>query len=101
MKPLPLGAEQLVKVQDTIAISMPYKQEAESVISPIGSHWYRVVAAMLLSGRVAAKMDGSPNRTDRNRICKEATFKQYFFERIAKFVLATKVNQDNCLGHDF
>jgi hypothetical protein len=93
MKRLPAAVEQFVKAQQTIAISELWEANAESAASPYGSHWYRAVAAMLRSGRVAAKDSGFPNRTDINRICKEANFNQHFFERIAKLLLAAKVVQ--------
>src|SRR5438045_2146580 len=72
MKPLPSAIDQFVKAQKTIAITELWERDAESAASPYGSHWYRAVAAMLRSGRVAAKDSGFPNRTDINRICKEA-----------------------------
>ncbi len=91
MKRLPATVEQFVKAQQTIAIPELWQANAESAASPYGSHWYRAVAAMLRSGRIAAKDSGFPNRTDINRICKEANFNQHFFERIAKLLVAAKV----------
>jgi hypothetical protein len=93
MKRLPAAVEQFVKAQQTIAIPELWEANAESAASPYGSYWYRAVAAMLRSGRVAAKDSGFPNRTDINRICKEANFNQHFFERIAKLLVAAKVVQ--------
>src|ERR1700683_159862 len=93
MKRLPAAVEQFVKAQQAIAIPERWEANAESAASPYGSHWYRAVAAMLRSGRVAAKDSGFPNRTDINRICKEANFNQHFFERIAKLLVAAKVVQ--------
>jgi hypothetical protein len=93
MKRLPAAVEQFVKAQQTIAIPELWEANAESAASPYGSHWYRAVAAMLRSGRVAAKDSGFPNRTDINRICKEANFNQHHFERIAKLLVAAKVVQ--------
>src|ERR1700733_12063707 len=95
MKRLPATVEQFVKAQQTIAISELWEANAESAASPYGSHWYRAVAAMLRSCRVTAKDSGFPNRTDINRICKEANFNQHFFERIAKLLVAAKVFQAN------
>jgi hypothetical protein len=46
---------------------------------------------MLLAGRVQAKDDGLPNRTDINRVCKEANFNQYLFERVAHFLVKARV----------
>jgi hypothetical protein len=93
MKRLPAAVEQFVRAQQTIAITELWETNAESAASPYGSHWYRAVAAMLRSDRVAAKDSGFPNRTDINRICKEANFNQHFFERIAKLLVAAKVVQ--------
>lgn len=93
MKRLPAAVEEFVKAQQTIAITELWGASAESATSPYGSHWYRAVAAMLRSGRVAANDSGFPNRTDINRICKEANFNQHIFERVAKLLLAAKVVQ--------
>ena len=46
---------------------------------------------MLLSGRVKPKQDGSPNRTDVNRICKEANFNPGLFERFSEFLVHAKI----------
>jgi hypothetical protein len=100
MKRLPATVEQFVKAQQTITISELWEANAESAASPYGSHWYRAVAAMLRSGRVAAKDSDFPNRTDINRICKEANFNQHFFERIAKLLVAAKVVQAD-RGHGY
>src|SRR5260370_771134 len=98
MKPLPNAVEQFVKAQTTIAITELWEPNGDSLASPYGSQWFRAVAAMLRSGRVAAKDNGLPNRTDINRICKEANFNQHLFERIAKFLVATKVVQADRRG---
>jgi hypothetical protein len=60
---------------------------------PYGSYWYRAVACILLSGRVQAKQDGTPNMTDVKRVGMEANFNQYLTERIGKFLVATGVIQ--------
>ena len=98
MKPLPSAIEQFVKSQNTIAIAELREANAEAEDSPYGSYWYRAVAAMLRSGRVAAKANGAPNRTDINRMCKEANFNQHLFERIANFFIAAKVVQTDRRG---
>ena len=95
MKPLPSAIEQFVKSQNTIAIAELREAHAEAEDSPYGSYWYRAVAAMLRSGRVAAKANGAPNRTDINRMCKEANFNQHLFERIANFFISAKVVHTN------
>jgi hypothetical protein len=59
--------------------------------SPYGSYWYRAVACILLSGRVQAKHDGTPNMTDLNRVGKEANFNQHLAERIGTFLVASDV----------
>jgi len=60
---------------------------------PYSEYWLRAVAAMLLSGRVAAKDNGFPNMTDVNRICKEANFNQYLFEQTGQFLVTAKIIQ--------
>ncbi len=98
MKPLPSAIEQFVTAQKTIAVAELCKDDGEAEVSPYGSCWYCAVAAMLCSGRVSAKMNGQPNRTDLNRICKEANFNQHLFERIATFLVAAKVIQADRRG---
>ena len=48
---------------------------------------------ILLSGRVQAKFDGTPNMTDVKRVGKEANFNQYLTERIGTFLVAMGVIQ--------
>lgn len=98
MKSLPDSIEQFVKQQRTIPISQLRKDSGATETSPYGSHWYRAATAMLLSGRVAGKMNGFPNFTDVNRVSKEANFNQYFFERIGKFLAASRVVQADRQG---
>ena len=62
---------------------------------PCCEYWRRPVAAMLLSGRIAAKDDGFPNMTDVNRICKEANFDPYLFEATGRFLLTAKIIRPN------
>jgi hypothetical protein len=49
------------------------------------------VACLLLSGRVQARQDGTPNMTDVNRVAKEANFNQYLTERVGTFLVAADV----------
>ena len=49
-------------------------EDGELPSYPYCEYWRRAVAAMLLSGRIAAKDDSFPNMTDVKRICKEANF---------------------------
>ena len=53
---------------------------------------------MLLSGRVGAKGDGFPNKTDVNRICKEANFDQYLFEATGRFLVTAKIVRPHVQG---
>ena len=59
--------------------------------SPSGSYWYRAVACILLSGRVQARRDGTPNMTDVNRVGKEANFNPYLTERVGTLLVASDV----------
>ena len=97
MKSLPESIQQFVNHQKTVSVCQLWKDDGPET-SPYGSHWYRAVTAMLLSGRVAAKRGGFPNFTDVNRLCKEANFNQYFFERIGKFLAAGRVVQADRQG---
>ncbi len=77
--------------QTTVAVADVALATPEDQFSPYGRYWYRAVACLMLSGRVAAKDNGEPNRTDATRVCKEANFNQYFFDRIGRFLAAGDV----------
>lgn len=87
-EPLPETIRDFVAQQATRPAADLWKGEPKENRSPYGSCWYRAVACMLLSGRVRAKLDGAPNMTDANRLCKEANFNQHRFERVAKLLVA-------------
>ena len=70
-------------------------EDGELPSYPYCEYWRRAVAAMLLSGRIAAKDDGFPNMTDVNRICKEANFDQYLFEATGRFLIIAKIIRPN------
>jgi hypothetical protein len=87
-EPLPETIHDFVAQQATRAVADLRKGNSKEDRSPYGNYWYRAVACMLLSGRVRAKRDGTPNMTDANRLCKEANFNQNLFERVAKLLVA-------------
>jgi hypothetical protein len=91
MPRIPRSIATLVQQQTAVPIPKIYKEDPGDRYSPYASYWYKAVAGMLLSGRVSPRIDDNPNRTDVNRICKEANFNQYVFERIANFLVAAKV----------
>src|SRR3954464_11374844 len=88
---LPASLRQFVERQTTIPVADVWDGDPEEERSPYGSHWYRAVVCILLSGRVQAKADGDPNMTDVNRIGKEANFNQYLTERVGKLLVAMGV----------
>src|SRR3954464_14610236 len=85
---LPASLRQFVERQTTIPVADVWDGDPEEERSPYGSHWYRAVVCILLSGRVQARADGTPNMTDVNRVGKEANFNQYLTERVGKLLLA-------------
>jgi hypothetical protein len=70
----------------------------DTPVYPYGEYWRRAVAAMLLSGRIAAKGDGFANKTDVNRICKEANFDQYLFEATGRFLVTAEIVRPHVQG---
>ncbi len=62
--------------------------EGESIYS---QHWYRAVAAMALSGRVAPTNEGRPNKTESLRFCKEANFNPHWLDELVWFLVQAKV----------
>ena len=56
-------------------------------------YWYRAVAAMVLSGRVAATYEGRVNKTDGMRLCKEGNFNPAWLDELSWFLVNAKVEQ--------
>ena len=88
---LPESLRRFVERHTTREAAGLWKSDPKGQHSPYGSYWYRAVAGILLSGRVQAKNDGTPNMTDVNRVGKEANFNQYLTERIGTFLVASDV----------
>jgi len=97
-KRLPKTVLEFVRNQTAIPVAEIGKDDPDEPSSVYSSYWYKAITCMLLSGRVKAKADGYPNRTDVNRICKEANFNQYLFERVAKFLIAAEVMKPDRQG---
>src|ERR1700722_4073109 len=87
---LPGSIRDYVERQGSLSLESLF-EDTDAPIYPYCEYWRRAVAAMLLSGRIAAKDDGFPNMTDVNRICKEANFDQYLFEAMGKFLVMAKI----------
>jgi hypothetical protein len=90
---IPESLRRFVERQTTMPVTDLWEGDRKPERSPYGSCWYRAVACILLSGRVQAKSDGTPNRTDVNRLGKEANYNQYLTERIGTFLVAMGVIQ--------
>jgi hypothetical protein len=90
---IPESLRRFVERQTTMPVTDLRDGDQKQERSPYGSCWYRAVACILLSGRVQAKSDGTPNMTDVNRLGKEANFNQYLTERIGTFLVAMGVIQ--------
>ncbi len=87
----PASLRKFIARQTTLPVADLWDGDRKDERSPYGSYWYRAVTGILLSGRVQAKNDGAPNRTDVNRVGKEASFNPYLTERIGKFLVAADV----------
>ena len=64
MPRLPTSIQQFAKQQKTLPADELWKDGRDEYRSAYGSYWYRAIACMLLSGRIAPKTNGDPNRTD-------------------------------------
>ena len=95
---LPESLRRFVERHTTRAAADLWKSDPKEQRSPYGSYWYRAVACILLSGRVQAKHDGTPNMTDVNRVGKEANFNQYLTERVGTFLVASDVVRSDRQG---
>src|SRR5438128_8446718 len=83
---MPNSIRQWVANQATIALP------SDEAVFPYSEYWWKAVACILLSGRVQPKWNkGLPNRTELNRICKEANFSQGYFQNVAEFLIAGQV----------
>ena len=91
---LPDPIRDFVERQVTLPLESLF-EDSDTPFYPYGEYWRRAVAAILLSGRIAAKDDGFPNMTDVNRICKEANFDQYLFEATGRFLITAKIIRPN------
>jgi hypothetical protein len=87
---LPGSIRDFVERQATLPLETLF-EETDTPFYPYCEYWRRAVAAILLSGRIAAKDDGFPNMTDVNRICKEANFDQHLFEATGRFLITAKI----------
>ncbi|MGD9856973.1 MAG: hypothetical protein AB7U20_18645 [Planctomycetaceae bacterium] len=87
---LPASIAAFVEAERTVAVERITDGVAARAV-PYGHFWQRAIAAMLLSGRVKPRQDGSPNLTDVNRICKEANFNQRLFERFSGFLVHAQI----------
>lgn len=86
---LPKSVQAFVKATRTKPVkSIEPKSSPKDRHFPLGEYWRRAIAAMLLSGRVKAKNDGFPNRTDAIRLGKEANFNPYLMEDIGQLFVA-------------
>jgi hypothetical protein len=97
---LPGSIRDFVERQATLPLESLF-EDSDTPSYPYCEYWRRAVAAMLLSGRIAAKNDGFPNMTDVNRICKEANFDQYLFEATARFLVTAKIIRPNEQGSPY
>ncbi|MGH9395304.1 MAG: hypothetical protein ACRD18_00420 [Terriglobia bacterium] len=91
---LPDCIRDFVERQVTLPLASLF-EDGVTPVHPCGEYWRRAVAAVLLSGRIAAKSDGFPNMTDVNRICKEVDFDQYLFEATGRFLVTAKIIRPN------
>jgi hypothetical protein len=87
---LPMSLQQCVHQQATLP-SERLVDPAETRQYPYGTYWWRAIAGILLAGRVKPRHDRAPNMTDVNRLCKEANFNQYLFERVTKFLVNAQI----------
>ena len=58
---------------------------------PYSEYWIKAVLCILLSGRVKSRIDGYPNKTDIDRVCRQANFNTYLFEDVAKLLIKSDV----------
>jgi hypothetical protein len=63
----------------------------EESLYPYSEYWVKAVLYILLSGRVEARTDGYPNKTDTDRVCRQANFNTYLFEDVAKLLIKSNV----------
>ncbi len=82
---IPKSISQFVEQQSTKPVENFSPESAEPSGIPYTEYWRRAIALMLLSGRVSAKNDGTPNQTDAHRFGKEANFNPYLLGQVGEF----------------
>lgn len=87
---LPASIRKFVDAQTTVDVERVPDATGPAVF-PYSEYWRRAIAGMLLSGRIKPKVDGAPNRTDLNRICKEANFNPHLVERYCEFLVHAQI----------
>jgi len=63
----------------------------EKLQCPYSEYWIKAIVYILLSGRVKTRTDGYPNRTEIDRVCRQANFNTSLFEDIAKLLIKSNV----------
>lgn len=87
---LPASIRAFVDAQTTVDVER-IPDAAGPVVFPYSEYWRRATAGILLSGRIKPKNDAAPNRTDLNRVCKEANFNQHLVERCSEFLVRAQI----------
>ncbi len=85
---IPDSLHGFIERQQTMPVADIWNVDRALQRAPYGGSWSRAVDRILLSGRVQATFDGTPNRTDVNRVGKEANFNQHLIARIGTFLVA-------------
>ena len=90
MKKLPASIQTFFEGLETKPVSSATQEKTVPKELSYRLYYWKAVAGMLLSGRVKATNGKSPNKTDVERICKEANFNQYLLGTIADFLIAAE-----------
>ncbi len=84
-------ATTVTNLKQFIALQKTIPAPDEESQYPYSEYWVKAVLCILLSGRVKTRTDGYPNKTDIDRVCRQANFNTHLFENTAKFLIHSKV----------
>src|SRR5713101_4041610 len=92
----PDSVQEFVAKWKTVSLAELWSDAAlDEAVSIYSQYWYRAVAAMALSGRVAPTTERRPNRTDGLRLCKEANFHPQWLDELTWFLVQARVIKPN------
>ncbi len=91
-----MKAKAEINLKQFIARQKTIPAPEEEIQYPYSEYWLKAVVYILLSGRVKTRTDGYPNKTDIDRVCRQANFNPYLFEDVACYTPTSEIERLYC-----